>query len=219
MENVKSSLKAGFKYDVEHIRSKERMKAMGLPIEGLPERLVIKQKQRAGRLGRLVTWFYKASGLQHLNEVVIPSVVLSTEQVCNLIPTEGLNYIIGASLTGVSPISSWFIALFEANYTPVAGVTAATFTAAATECTAYDEATRVAWVPGAVSAGGVSNTASKAVFTMNATKNIYGLAQLSASAKSATTGVITSAARFAALKAVVDDDILNVTSAFTSSST
>lgn len=180
-------LKGGFKYNIEHIRSVERMKAMGLSIEGL------ERKDFEG----------------------VDSVVLSTEDVTNLIPTEGLNYILGAALTGVSQISAWYIALFEADYTPVAGITAASFTADSTESTAYDEATRVAWTAGSIAAGAVSNTASKAVFTMNTTKTIYGIGQLSASAKSATTGTLVSAARFASSKAVVDNDILNVTSSFT----
>lgn len=146
------------------------------------------------------------------------SVVLSTEDVSNLIPTEGLNYMLGATLTGVTQLSSWYIALFEGNYTPVAGVTAATFPAAATESTAYAEATRVAWVPGAIAAGSVSNTASKAVFTMNATKTIYGIAQSSAATKSTTTGTLISVAAFSVAKAVVATDILNVTSTIAATS-
>lgn len=191
MKQVNSKLHGGFKYNVEHLRSVERMMAMGLSIDGL------ERKMFEG----------------------VDSVVLSVEEVENLIPTEGINYVLGAALTGVSPLSSWFIALFEANYTPVAGITAATFTSGATESTAYDESTRVAWVPGSISGGAVNNTASKAVFTMNATKTIYGIGQLSASAKSATTGVLVSIARFAAAKAVVDDDVLNVTSGITLTST
>lgn len=145
--------------------------------------------------------------------------VLSSEDVDNIIPTEGLNYMLGAALTGVAQSASWFIALFEGNYTPVAGVTAATFPAAATESTAYNETTRVAWVPGAIAAGSVSNTASKAVFTMNATKSIYGIAQTSISTKSGTTGTLVSVALFSAVKNVVATDVLNVTSTISATST
>lgn len=146
------------------------------------------------------------------------SVVLSVEDVTNLIPTEGLNYMLGTALTGVAQLSAWFVALFEGNYTPVGTVTAATFPAAATESTAYNEATRVAWIPGAIAAGSVSNTASKAVFTMNATKSIFGIAQTSVSTKSATTGVLISVALFAAVKNVVATDVLNVTSTISATS-
>lgn len=190
-QNSNSNMHGGFRYNVEHLRSVARMQDMGLSIEGL-ERKVFDG---------------------------VDSVVLSSEEIDNLVPTEGLNYLLGAGLTGVSQLSSWYIALFEGNYTPVAGVTAATFPAAATESTAYDEAARVAWTPGSISGGSVTNSASKAVFTINATKTIYGIAQSSASAKSATTGVLVSVAKFAAAKSVVAADVLNVTSTITMTST
>lgn len=187
-----SNASGGFKYNVEHLRKVSVMEALGLSIEGLERK----------------TFSLEVDGAVEHHDVV----VLSVEEVDNLIPTEGLNYLLSAGLTGGTAYSSWFIALFEGNYTPVAGVTAATFPAAATESTAYDETNRVAWVPGTVSAGSVSNTASKAVFTMNATKTIYGIAQSSVNSKNSTTGVLVSVAKFAAAKSVVDDDILNVTS-------
>ncbi len=190
MEMATGKTKAGFKYNIEHLRSVQLMHEMGMSIDGLERR----------------------------NVDGVDSVVLSVEDVSNLIPTEGLNYLLGAGLTGVAQLSSWFIALFEGNYTPAPGITAATFPVDATESTAYDEATRVAWVPGAIAAGSVSNTASKAVFTMNATKTIYGIAQTSASAKGATTGVLVSVARFASAKSVVATDVLNVTSTLTATS-
>ena len=101
------------------------------------------------------------------------------------------------------------MALFEGNVTPGASLTAATFTATTTECTAYDEAARVAFNEGAAAAGVIDNAANRALFTMNATKTVYGGALLSASAKSATTGTLLAAARFATPRNVVDDDELS----------
>jgi len=128
----------------------------------------------------------------------------------NIVTTEGLNHILSTVVAGGSAVSPWYIALFEGNYTPVAGLTAATFTAAATECTAYDEAARVAYVEGTPSGGVIDNAASRAVFTMNATKTIYGGALLSVSTKSSTSGTLLAAARFSSSRAVVDDDELSV---------
>lgn len=152
------------------------------------------------------------AGFIYVVEHVRDGLVLSTEEIHNLIPTEGLDYLLNTALLGAAQQAAWYIALFEGNYTPVAGVTAATFPAAATESTAYAEANRVPWTPGAVAAGAVSNAASKAVFTMNAAKTIYGIAQSSANAKGAVTGVLVSVARFAAAKVVEAGDVLNVTS-------
>ncbi|MFA5976500.1 MAG: hypothetical protein WC859_10115 [Elusimicrobiota bacterium] len=184
MENTAAGVKAGFKYNVEHLRRAD--------------------------LAPEVTNTKMIDGVEYA--------VLSVENISNLIPTEGLNYMLGTALTGVTQSSTWYISLFEGNYTPVAGVTAATYPAAATECTAYDEAARVAWTAGSISAGSVSNTASKAVFTMNATKAVYGIAQTSVSTKSATTGTLISVARFSAVKNVVATDVLNVTSTLSATS-
>ena len=56
----------------------------------------------------------------------------------------------------------------------------------------------------------MDNSASRAVFTMNATKTIYGGALLSVSTKSSTSGTLLAAARFSSSRAVVDDDELSV---------
>lgn len=128
----------------------------------------------------------------------------------NIVTTEGLNHILSVVLGAGSAVSPWYVALFEGNYTPVAGLTAATFTASATECTAYDEAARVAYVEGTPSGGVIDNSASRAVFTMNATKTIYGGALLSVSTKSSTSGTLLAAARFSSSRAVVVADELSV---------
>lgn len=136
----------------------------------------------------------------------------------NLVTDEGLNHLLDVHFHGETQITTWYIGLFEGNYTPVAGVTAATITAASTESTAYDEATRVAYDEAAAASKSITNSASKATFTINATKTIYGAFLASASAKSATSGKLFSAARFASSKSVVDDDQLLITYTFTAAS-
>jgi hypothetical protein len=136
----------------------------------------------------------------------------------NLIVDEGLNHILDVQFHGATQIATWYIGLFEANYTPVAGVTAATITSASTECTAYDESTRVEYNEAAPASKSITNSANKATFTFNATKTIYGAFLVSASAKSATTGKLFSAAQFGSSKAVVDNDQLLVTYTINASS-
>lgn len=128
----------------------------------------------------------------------------------NLVSTEGLNYLLSVGLAGGTQVSPWYVVPFEGNYTPVAGLTAANFTANATECTAYAEATRVAYVEAAPSGGVITNAASRAEFTFNATKTIYGAALVSVATKSATTGTLLAAARFSSSRAVVSGDVLAV---------
>lgn len=157
-------------------------------------------------------------GFEHVVEHIRNGKLIDVETVHNLVPTEGLNHILNVALRAGSPTPNWYVALFEGNYTPVAGLTAATFPSAATECTAYDEPSRVLWVPAAASGGVVTNSASKAVFTMNATKTVYGIVMSSLLTKGGTTGTLVSAVRFAASKSVFDDDLLQVTSSITMTS-
>jgi hypothetical protein len=108
-------------------------------------------------------------------------------------------------------VDPWYIGIFEANYTPLATDTAANIAANATESTAYDESTRVQWVEAAPSGQQITNSASKAQFTMNATKTIYGAFMVSASTKSGTSGTLLAASKFAASRSVVSADQLLIT--------
>lgn len=128
----------------------------------------------------------------------------------NLITNEGLDSILNVSLRAATQITAWYIGIFEANYTPVATVTAATITAASTESTAYAEATRPVFTSPLSTARSLTNTASKATFTINATKTVYGAFLVSSSAKSGTTGVLMAASKNAVARAVVSGDILTV---------
>lgn len=129
----------------------------------------------------------------------------------NIIVNQGLDHFLNVYYHADAQVTAWFIAPFEGNYTPVAGDTASNITANSTENTTYNEATRVAYVEAAASSQSITNAASKATFTMNATKTIYGAFLISASAKSAATGFLSAASRFAASRAVVNTDQLLVT--------
>lgn len=136
----------------------------------------------------------------------------------NLVVNEGLNHLLNVVFNGATQIATWYCGLFEGNYTPVAGLTAATVTSASTECTAYTASTRVEYTEAASSAQSMTNSASRASFVFNATKTIYGAFLVSASAKSATTGTLFSAARFSSSKAVESGDELLLTYTINASS-
>lgn len=129
----------------------------------------------------------------------------------NLVVTQGLNYIVGAALAAVSPITSWYVAIFGGDVVVVNTWTAANFTANATELTAYTSATRPAWTPGAVASGAVNSFAAKAEFVSNADGVVVrGAALISASAKSSISGTLLGASRFTSDKALDTDEILDV---------
>lgn len=126
----------------------------------------------------------------------------------NIVVNEGLNSLLNVYFHADTQITDWYVAIFEGNYTPVATDTAANIASASTESTAYDEATRVAYDEAAASGQSITNAASKAAFTMNATKTIYGAFLVSAPAKGAITGTLFAASKFSAARPVVALDQL-----------
>ena len=99
-------------------------------------------------------------------------------------------------------LPTWNLALYAANYTPLANLTAASFPATASEITSntegYTEATRPIWTPSAPSANTIDNLANKAAFTIATASSLVvnGAALLSESAKGAVTGKLVSATKF-----------------------
>lgn len=143
-----------------------------------------------------------------LGKIVRDGEVIEEFEDHNIVVNEGLNYLLNAGIAGQSQISNWYLGLFSGNYTPVATVTAATIAAASTEWTSYNEATRQAFTPVAASAQSITNAASTATFTQNASGTIYGAFLASNSAKSATTGTLLAAAQFGSPKTVSAGDLL-----------
>lgn len=126
----------------------------------------------------------------------------SIEIVNNLVVNEGLNYLLNVALPptgGYTQIASWYIAPYSGNYTPTGALTAANFTATATEFTAYTAGTRLALpIASATTTQSTGNVGDEAELTLSAggPYNLYGAAVISASAKSATTGTLLAAVRF-----------------------
>jgi hypothetical protein len=136
----------------------------------------------------------------------------------NLVVNQGLNSLLDIYLGGDTAIPTWYLGLFQGNYTPVATITAAAIAATATECVDYDEANRQTFTPAPAASQSVTNAASRAAFTFNATRTIYGAFLVSSSVKNGTEGVLFSAARFGTAKNVVDNDQLLLTYSFSASS-
>ena len=104
----------------------------------------------------------------------------------NLVTTEGRNHALDSAFGGDTQITAWYVVPFENNHSPAAGDTYAV--PGYTECTAYDEATRVQWQSASAAAGVISNTAIKASFTFNAAKTIYGTALVGGGTAATTKG-------------------------------
>jgi len=157
-------------------------------------------------------------GGKYQGQIIRDGKVIDEFEDSNIVVNEGLNALLDIMFHGSTQITTWYLGIFEANYTPVATVTAATIASAATESTAYTSSTRPAYDEAAASSQSTTNSASRASFVFNATKTIYGAFLVSNSTKSGTSGTLFSAAQFSSSKAVVSGDELLLTYTFTASS-
>ena len=130
----------------------------------------------------------------------------------NLVVFQGLDDILKVSFNQGTQKTTWYIAPFAGDVTPVNTWTAANYAANSTELTTqYDEATRQEFVEtDPTGAQSLNNLASKATFTINTNVTLYGAGLLSSSVKGGTAGVLFAATRFASSRALVDDDLLNI---------
>jgi hypothetical protein len=130
----------------------------------------------------------------------------------NIVVTDGLNDSLTKHLKGSSYTAAWYVGLTDG--TPTVDPTDVMNSHAGwVEVEAYDEAVRQTLTLGTASAGSISNTASKAVFTISADSTTVGGAFVtSVSTKGGTTGVLYGAGAFTAGdKSLDDNDTLTVT--------
>lgn len=137
----------------------------------------------------------------------------------NLVVNAGLAQMAGSSLAGVTQVTAWYIGLYGsgATNTPAATDTSASH-AGWTEVAPYANSTRVlAAFATATTANPsvVTNSASPASFSINASSTVGGAFLISESTIGGTTGVLFSAADFTSGdRTVVTGDILLVTYTF-----
>lgn len=154
------------------------------------------------------------NGCTYTYEVVRNGVVVDTGVAFNLMPEQGRNAALNAFFNGVAAPTGWYFGVFEGNTFPGDDLKADTWVSLLGECTTYTPATRPAFVTSPAAAGEVNNVASRAEMTFTAAKTIYGAVIVSASAKGAGTGLIASAVRFDAAKAMQIGDTLRLTGSF-----
>ncbi len=129
----------------------------------------------------------------------------------NTVVDEGLMDILSIVFNAGTPIPSWYVAIFGGNYTPLSTDTGAVIATNSTESGAYTETGRQAWLPAAPAANQITNSASVATFTINATTTIYGAFLISTATFGDTLGSLMAASKFAAPRPVVALDQLLIT--------
>ncbi|OGP71861.1 MAG: hypothetical protein A2Y80_08875 [Deltaproteobacteria bacterium RBG_13_58_19] len=131
------------------------------------------------------------------------------EEFDNLVVTAGLNKYLDATLKTGLAAPLWYVGLKDTG-TPDPADTMASHASWAT-ITPYSNATDPAWTPGTISGGSVDNSASKAVFNINATDDIYGAFLKDNNTKGGSTGTLLGVGDFAGPRSVESGDTLNVT--------
>jgi hypothetical protein len=135
----------------------------------------------------------------------------------NLVVNVGLQDMNNKYFLGSSYTAAWYIGLYGAgaSNTPAAGDTMASH-AGWTEVTPYSQATRPACTfatPTTANPSVATNSASPAVYTINATQTVGGAFLVSNNTKGGSTGTLYSASDFTSPgdRSVVSGDTLNVT--------
>ena len=131
----------------------------------------------------------------------------------NLVVTTGRNALLDNSFNAAAGSVAWYVGLIDgANPTLVAGDTMSSH-GGWTEATGYSEGTRPAWTKnGAASAGAMSNSSSKASFSISGSATIGGAFLSSNSTKSGTSGTLYGEGQIngATGRAVLNGDTLSV---------
>jgi hypothetical protein len=128
----------------------------------------------------------------------------------NLVVTTGLTDLIDKYFKGSSYTAAHYVGLLSSTPTVAAGDTMASH-GGWTEVTDYSQANRVTPTWGTPSAGSVNNSASKAVFSINATVTVGGAFLTTNNTKGGSTGTLYGGGAFSeGNRALINGDTLNV---------
>ena len=136
--------------------------------------------------------------------------ILWTEEDHNIVVNVGLDEILDKFWKGSTYTASHFVGLADGTPTFASGDTMGSH-AGWSEVSAYSEAARQDLTLGTVSGQSVDNSASKAVFTINADNTVVGGAFLTTdSTKGGTAGILMAGLAFGADRALSTNDTLDV---------
>ena len=136
----------------------------------------------------------------------------------NLVTVAGLNKLLDATFKTGLATPAWYVGLTDATPTFAAADTMGSH-AGWTENVSYGESTREVLTLGTIASGSVSNSASKASFTINAATSVSGAFLTDSDTKSGTTGTLYSEVAFTGgTETLASADVLNVTVTLTAQS-
>jgi hypothetical protein len=133
----------------------------------------------------------------------------------NLLPTEGLNFLLDSFVASHAAIPL-YMSLYAGAISPAANWTALSYPATASEIVSsaegYTESVRQTWVAVAAVTATKDNYASPAAFTIATASalNVNGASLHTVSTKGGTTGALVSSTRFNAVRTFANTDVFDV---------
>jgi hypothetical protein len=128
----------------------------------------------------------------------------------NLIPQVGVDYFAGALFGDTAAIGTFYMGLYQGNFTPTPPTTAADLPSLAQEFQQYSETSRPLWNRTYDGVGAITNINNRAEFTCTAAARLYGGFLCSQSVKGSANGLLLSIARFDTPADVVVGQVLRV---------
>jgi len=130
----------------------------------------------------------------------------------------GINSFLGVNYHADTQITDWYLGMINnAGYSALAAGDTMGSHAGWAEFTAYSEAARPTWSPGAAAGQAISNSAVRDFTITGAAATLQGVFLTSVATKGGTTGVLNSTTLFATPIPVVAADVIHVTYSITGS--
>jgi len=134
----------------------------------------------------------------------------------NLVVNEGLNHLLDVTLSGATPITTWYIGLINGASPTLAAADTMSSHSGWTPNQNYSESVRQTWTEAGVSSQSISNTASPATFSINVnSQTIGGVFLTSSNTKGGTAGSLYAEFAFGTAKALDSGESIEVTYTFT----
>lgn len=137
----------------------------------------------------------------------------------NLIPSDGLEFLIRSPFGEVSPISTFYLGLFRGNYIPTPSTKASDIPTNMIELVDYAEPMRIEWDNQLNGIATMDNLSNKAEFTITQDRTIHGAFLVSEATKGSNVGLVLSCVRFSSPKQVTAGQTVKLSGGLTYTST
>jgi hypothetical protein len=156
----------------------------------------------------------KPKDFKRVNGLWVPTDfrIIDIQEFKNGITNEGKDHLLDSTFDAATQVTSWYIGLIDnAGFTALAAADTHASHGGWSESTAYDEAARPEWAPGAAASQSITNATARD-FTIDTNSTVInGVFIASIATKGSTAaGTLWSTASFSAVRNVDDNDVLSI---------